>query len=171
MDGDLDQAVLSAQMALESAHGLADMLLTQDSGPLPTVPSGVPGMRFLSAGSEGARQRIAISPAMLDTELPRIQQAGGRLVIHGGPLFDTASTRLIAAKADATILMVRWASTPLSAIAEAAMVVREAGGVAAGVVLLDAVCKVSSAKLRRQSVWHQQDYPGWSGSQPLSADR
>ena len=73
-------------------------------------------------------------------------------------MFHSASTRLLAAKADATILAVRWAGTLLSAIAEAATIVREGCGLVAGIVLLDVDPKVVPTKRWSRTMRH------WSGS-------
>lgn len=146
VDGALDQAALSVQLGLEHALGLADILLAQDAGPLPTVPSGVSGMRFLSAGSDIARRGMFLSASMLDSELPRLREVCERIVIHGEPMLDTPSSRQLAAKADATVLIARWATTPLAAVAEAAAIVREAGGTVAGIILLDTDLKIAPAK-------------------------
>ena len=171
VDGDLEEAGLSAQLGLENAHGLADILLSRDAGPLPTVPSGTHGMRCLSAGSADARQHLLISAAVLDNELPRVRETCQRIVVHGGALSHSASARLLAAKADTTILAVRWAGTPLSAIAEAAAIVREAGGSVAGIVLLDVDPKVAPTKRRNRAVQHWSASPFSSGAAPIGHGR
>ena len=158
VDGDLEEVGISAQLGLDNAYGLADILLYRDAWPLPTDTSGTHGMCCLSAGSADARPHVLISAAMLDNEFPRVRESCKRIVVHGGPLFHSASTRLLAAKADATILAVRWAGTLLSAIAEAATIVREGCGLVAGIVLLDVDPKVVPTKRWSRTMRH------WSGS-------
>ena len=170
VDGALDHAALSVQLGLEHALGLADILLAEDAGPLPTVPSGINGMRFLCAGSDSARGRLIMSPSMLDNGLHRVREVCERIVIHGEPMLDTASSRLFAAKADATVLTVRWASTPLSAIAEAAAIVREAGGTVAGIILLDADLKAAPAKRGRRFERRWTGPPLQDGAAPRGYD-
>lgn len=136
-DGQVEGAVLSGQLGLRGAPGLADLLAGDDPGSVPTAPSGVDGLRFMGAGRETADFPRPLAPAAFDAVWRSIRAICPRLLIHGGPLLGAVEARMFAAQCDAVILVLPWGETPLSAVAEAAAVVQEAGGTVAGVVLVD----------------------------------
>lgn len=137
VDGQVEGAVLSGQLRLRDAPGLADLLAGDDARSVPTAPSGVDGLRFMSAGRETADFARPLAPEAFGGVWRSLQSICPRLLIHGGPLLGSVEARMFAAQCDAVILVLPWGETPMAAVAEAVAVVQDAGGTLAGVVLVD----------------------------------
>ncbi len=138
VDGEFANAAFSDRLGLGGANGLADVLGGEDIGPLPTAPSGIAGLRVLSAGSINARSRLPMSPSAFDARWTRIRDASPRIILHGGPVLAAPEARLLARRCDGVVLLARWADTPVAMIAEAAAAVRDAGGTIAGIIVTEA---------------------------------
>ena len=137
VDGQVEGAMLSRQLGLRDAPGLADLLAGDDAASVPTAPTGVDGLRVMSAGRETADFPRPPAPADFDGIWRAIQSLSPRVLVHGGPLLTAVEARLFAGQCDAVILVLPWGETPVAAVIDAAAVVREAGGTVAGVVLAD----------------------------------
>lgn len=128
---------LSAQLGLEGATGLAEVLAGDEIGPLPTAPSGIDSLRILAAGRGDPADTLAVAQAALEVKWERLRDGFAQIVVHGGPVLDSPAARLFAGQCDTVVLVARWDATPARLLVEAAAVVRENGGHVAGVVFLD----------------------------------
>ena len=87
---------------------------------------------------DGVGMEAMMTAAALDAVWRRLGDTGSRLILHGGPVLGSATARRVAGKAAATVLVAHWSDLEGDAVAEAAAVIREAGGRVAGVVLMEA---------------------------------
>lgn len=91
-----------------------------------------------------------IDGAGMDRLLEQLRSKFDIVILDLAPTLAIAEARLVAAKADACCLTVRWGTTPTSAAATALQMLEDAGANVIGAVL-------SQVDLKKQSAWSRND--------------
>jgi succinoglycan biosynthesis transport protein ExoP len=134
IDGDFWKAGGSAAFGLRAGAGLADLLEDKATLADVIVSDVAAGADVIPAGTFSRASLVAWIgglPKVLDS----VKERYDVIVIDAPPVLAVSEATLFASHADATVMAVRWASTPQDAVHIALKKLREAGAVVAGAVL------------------------------------
>lgn len=144
VDAGLRKPTLHGFFGLANGDGLAEWLAAGDPGqPLPLVTTGIAGLRLLPAGHTPAAVAGGAAAADLLTGdrsahlLALLRDEADFVVIDAPPLADYGDALAIAARADATLLLVRSGKTKRVAAQRAKDALDRVGARILGAVLTD----------------------------------
>lgn len=135
LDCDVRQTRFAGLLQVEDTPGLTDLLagLATDEQAIRIDP--LTGMRFITAGTHNANALgLFMSAAMVEL-LGRLRDRFDLVLLDAPPAQVMTDTRIIAHLADATLLCLRWQSTPLAVAEHALALLGEAGANVVGVAL------------------------------------
>jgi succinoglycan biosynthesis transport protein ExoP len=141
IDCDIRQPALGRMLLADDELGLTDLLAGQATDEQVIRCDTLSAMRFIAAGSRktagspgGGAFSLFTSDAMTSL-LDRLRARFDLVLLDVAPAQAMTDTRVIAGIADATLLCVRWQSTPIGVAEHALGLLGQAGANVAGVVL------------------------------------
>jgi succinoglycan biosynthesis transport protein ExoP len=135
VDCDIRQPSFGRLFQADSGFGLVDHLLGHAE--LDTVISNDPltGMNYIAAGSAESNTLGLFRSEPMAKALQSLQDNYDLVLLDAPPAFAMADARVIAGIADATLMCIRWRSTPRSIVQNSLELLGDADAHVAGVVL------------------------------------
>jgi capsular exopolysaccharide synthesis family protein len=119
IDGDFAKPMISHKLAAPGTDGLIEVLKGSARFEDAVVQDSTPGLDILPIRhSPGDAAEIIVGPGMTGL-LERARQTYDCIVIDTAPVLPIASSRILAAMADAVVFVARWRHTPDHAVAAA----------------------------------------------------
>jgi Mrp family chromosome partitioning ATPase len=138
IEGDVLKPALARVLGVKSGIGLADILADRDVAPMDAV-SPTPVDKVFMVASRNARDDDILARSIdLANVVHDLAARFDRTIIDASPVLATADAGLLAAAAEATILVVRSGRTTFDEVTDALHVLRSAGIDVVGTVLTDA---------------------------------
>lgn len=135
IDGDLRRRQLTSAFRIPVGVGLVEVLegaATLEQALQLDVPSGA---KLLLLSEKAAPTADLFNTPALEALFQQLREEFDFIIIDTAPVLAVAETRAIAAKADATVFLVRWSKTPKQAAGAALDLLLSAGAFVAGVCL------------------------------------
>ena len=135
VDCDLRRRSLKDVLGLEPPLGLLQVLMGEADWRQAIYVDEASGMHLLPLKDSSFTPRDVFGSNGMDKLVGELRGAYDLIVLDCAPILAVAETRIIAAMADANILVARWEKTPARAVRFALQQARESGAKNAGVVL------------------------------------
>jgi capsular exopolysaccharide synthesis family protein len=135
LDCDVRQTSFAAALHAEPVPGLTDLLAGQVTDAQVLRADPLTGMLFIAAGSPNANTLGLFMSEAMARLLQRLRETHDLVLLDAPPAQAMTDTRVIAHIADATLLCLRWHSTPLAIAEHALALLGEAGANVVGVAL------------------------------------
>lgn len=135
VDCDLRRRNVNRLLGVEPEVGLVEVLTgkaTLDQALMLDTPSGA---SVLPLTSNSFTPRDIFGEAGMDALLTELRSRFDLVILDTAPVLAVADTRVLAAKADATIFLARWRKTPEKAIGTGIRLLQNAGATVTGVAL------------------------------------
>lgn len=135
IDADLRRPQMHSRLGLAVTPGLVELLTGETTLDEVIHHDEASGADVIPVGKTSPNAAELLNSDRLEKFLELISQDYDLVILDSPPSMAVADARVLAHLADATILVVRWATTPREVVAMAAKQIHEAGGNIAGVVL------------------------------------
>lgn len=132
---DLRQPSFARRLDGNPAPGLAEILRGEAEWRDTVQDDPITGMAFIAAGKLGGDVLGLFLTEAMDTLMNKVRQAYDLVLLDAPPVQAMTEARVVAAAADATLLCVRWRSTPRSTLLNALEMLRDARAKVVGTVL------------------------------------
>lgn len=133
---DFHRPSMARKLGIPSRYGLSEMLddrLASDDHPV--IGAVRPSLDVILAGEGGGDAHELLSSERMDDLLAVARDHYDLIVLDTPPLLPTADAISLARHADATLLVVRWETTPRAAVQDAVRLLREGDARLLGAVL------------------------------------
>jgi capsular exopolysaccharide synthesis family protein len=137
VEGDPRQATIAKMADVESTAGLADVLAEREALDDAVHPTSYPDLWVLASNTAAAPEHH-FGTAVLPATLEKVSANFEHVIIDGPPALATIDAGLLAAAADATVLVVRAGHSRVDEVEAALDNLRAAGGNVIGTVLTGA---------------------------------
>jgi capsular exopolysaccharide synthesis family protein len=135
IDGDLRRSAVHRTLGLKPTPGLVEVLSGQSTIDQALQVSSTSGLYVLVAGNQPANPVDLLSSQNFKNLLDGLRSEADFVVIDSPPLAAVSDARMLAALADKTVFIVRWASTRRETVLMSVRQLRAAGADLAGVIL------------------------------------
>jgi capsular exopolysaccharide synthesis family protein len=135
LDCDVRQPSFGRLLLADGEVGLTDLLAGNATDEQVIRQDPLTGMRFIAAGSPEANAFALFMSEAMARLLQRLRAQFDLVLLDAPPAQAMTDTRVIAGIADATLLCLRWRSTPLAVAENALALLNEAGANVVGVAL------------------------------------
>jgi Mrp family chromosome partitioning ATPase len=135
VDCDLRRSSLDQIIGRRAKVGLLDVLSGRATVDQALILDEASGAYFLPVGASSQAQKSVFDSPSMDRLLAELRQRFALVVLDGPPVLALADARLIAQKADTTIVLSRWRQTPRKAVEDAMRALADADAVVAGLSL------------------------------------
>lgn len=135
LDCDVRQTSFAAALHADATPGLTDLLAGQVTDAQVIRADPLTGMRFIAAGTPNANALGLFMSEAMARLLQRLRETHDLVLLDAPPAQAMTDTRVIAHIADATLLCLRWHSTPQAIAEHALALLGEAGANVVGVAL------------------------------------
>jgi succinoglycan biosynthesis transport protein ExoP len=135
LDCDVRQPSFGRLLLADGEAGLTDLLAGNATDEQVIRQDPLTGMRFIAAGSQEANAFALFMSEAMARLLQRLRAQFDLVLLDAPPAQAMTDTRVIAGIADATLLCLRWRSTPLGVAENALALLNEAGANVVGVAL------------------------------------
>jgi len=135
LDCDVRQPSFGRLLQADGELGLTDLLAGHATDEQVIRQDVLSGMRYIAAGSPEANAFTLFMSEAMARLLQRLREQFDLVLLDAPPAQAMTDTRVIAGIADATLLCVRWRSTPLAVAEHALALLGEAGANVIGVAL------------------------------------
>ncbi|WP_340264315.1 GumC family protein [Sphingobium mellinum] len=135
IDADMRRPRQHELFGLAPAHGISEVMTGQAKVDDVIVDSGTPGIRLLPGAAIPPNPAELLSTTSLDVLLASVQGHYDTVLIDAPPILGPPDTLLIAAKAQATVLVVEWGRNHHGGLRVAVDRLRRAGAAIVGAVL------------------------------------
>ena len=146
VDCDIRQPALGRLLQADGNLGLVDCLLGHAQLPDILRPDPITPMHYMPAGAPEANSLGLLMSDAMAAMLATLRQDYDLVLLDAPPACAMADARIVARLADATLLCLRWSSTPRRVVENSLALLREAQAKIVGVVLtrVDAAVHVRS---------------------------
>lgn len=135
IDADMRRPRQHGLFGITPDRGLSEVMTGQAKPEDVTVPSGIPGVSLLPSGAIPPNPAELLSTSALDVLLANVQGGYDTVLIDAPPILGVPDTSLLAAKAEAAVLIVEWGRNHHGGLRVAVDRLRRAGGAIIGAVL------------------------------------
>ena len=135
IDGDPRRRGATRMLGLNPPAGLAEVLHGAAAWRNLVVLDPATGLQVLPMAALGLAADDAFATPAMDALLAELRQAFDLILIDTAPMLVLTDARILAAKADAVLLLARWRRTPARAVASAARLLHPVGARLLGVCL------------------------------------
>jgi capsular exopolysaccharide synthesis family protein len=135
LDCDVRQPSFGRLLLADGEAGLTDLLAGNATDEQVIRQDPLTGMRFIAAGSPEANAFSLFMSEAMARLLQRLREQFDLVLLDAPPAQAMTDTRVISGIADATLLCLRWRSTPLAVAENALALLNEAGANVVGVAL------------------------------------
>ena len=135
LDCDVRQPSFGRLLQADGELGLTDLLAGHATDEQVIRQDLLSGMRYIAAGSPEANAFSLFMSEAMARLLQRLREEFDLVLLDAPPAQAMTDTRVIAGIADATLLCVRWRSTPIGVAEHAVALLGEAGANVVGVAL------------------------------------
>ncbi|GAW41060.1 Tyrosine-protein kinase etk [Brevundimonas sp. SH203] len=135
IDGDPRRRGATRMLGLDPSVGLAEVLHGAAAWRNIVVIDPASGLQVLPLSASGLSADDAFATPPMDALLTELRQTFDLILIDTAPVLVLTDARILAAKADAVLLLARWRRTPARAVASAARALRPTGARLLGVCL------------------------------------
>lgn len=135
IDGDMRRPRQHSLFGLTPERGISEVMTGQAKAEDVIVPTGTAGVSLLPSGAIPPNPAELLSTPSLDVLLAGVQDRYDTVLIDAPPILGQPDTSLLAAKAQATVLVVEWGRNHHGGLRVAADRLRRAGGAIIGAVL------------------------------------
>ncbi|HJT39629.1 MAG TPA: polysaccharide biosynthesis tyrosine autokinase [Sphingobium sp.] len=135
IDGDMRRPRQHSLFHVTPERGISEVMTGQARIEDVIVASGAPGVSLLPSGAIPPNPAELLSTAALDVLLAGVQDRFDTVLIDAPPILGLPDTVLLAAKAQATVLVVEWGRNHHGGLRVAVDRLRRAGGAIIGAVL------------------------------------
>lgn len=135
LDCDVRQPAFGRLLQADGELGLTDLLAGHATDEQVIRQDPLSGMHYIAAGSAEANAFSLFMSEAMARLLQRLRARFDLVLLDAPPALAMTDTRVIAAIADATLLCLRWRSTPLAVAENALALLGEAGANVIGVAL------------------------------------
>ncbi|MCK0531090.1 polysaccharide biosynthesis tyrosine autokinase [Sphingobium sp. MAH-33] len=135
IDADMRRPRQHGLFGITPDRGLSEVMTGQAKPEDVTVQSGIPGVSLLPSGAIPPNPAELLSTSALDVLLANVQGGYDTVLIDAPPILGVPDTSLLAAKAEAAVLIVEWGRNHHGGLRVAVDRLRRAGGAIIGAVL------------------------------------
>nr|WP_236575013.1 MULTISPECIES: polysaccharide biosynthesis tyrosine autokinase [unclassified Sphingobium] len=135
IDADMRRPRQHGLFGITPDRGLSEVMTGQAKPENVTVQSGIPGVSLLPSGAIPPNPAELLSTSALDVLLANVQGGYDTVLIDAPPILGVPDTSLLAAKAEAAVLIVEWGRNHHGGLRVAVDRLRRAGGAIIGAVL------------------------------------
>lgn len=135
IDADMRRPRQQGLFGVTAERGLSEVMTGQAKPEEVSVGSGTPGVSLLPSGAIPPNPAELLSTSALDVLLANVQGGYDTVLIDAPPILGVPDTSLLAAKAEATVLIVEWGRNHHGGLRVAVDRLRRAGGAIIGAVL------------------------------------
>ena len=135
IDADMRRPRQHGLFGITPDRGLSEVMTGQAKPEEVTVQSGIPGVSLLPSGAIPPNPAELLSTSALDVLLANVQGGYDTVLIDAPPILGVPDTSLLAAKAEAAVLIVEWGRNHHGGLRVAVDRLRRAGGAIIGAVL------------------------------------
>lgn len=135
IDGDMRRPVQHSLFRLTPARGISEVLTGQASAEETIIDSGVPGVFLLPCGAVPPNPAELLATPALDALLASVRDAYDTVLIDAPPILGLGDTPLLAARVQASLLVVEWGRNHHGGLRAAVERLRQAGGTLIGAIL------------------------------------
>ncbi|MET0249351.1 MAG: polysaccharide biosynthesis tyrosine autokinase [Sphingobium sp.] len=135
MDADMRRPVQHNLFRLMPAHGISEVLTGQASPKDVIVESSVQGLSIMPCGAMPPNPAELLSTTVLDRLLAQVQADYDTVLIDAPPILSMADAPLLAAKAQATVMVIEWGRNHHGGLRVAVDRLRRAGATIVGAIL------------------------------------
>ena len=144
IDGDPRRRGATRMLGLNPPAGLAEVLHGAAAWRNLVVLDPASGLQVLPLAASGLSADDVFATPAVDALLAELRQAFDLILIDTAPVLVLTDARVLAAKADAVLLLARWRRTPARAVASAARLLHPAGARLLGVCLTQVDARVQA---------------------------
>lgn len=135
IDGDMRRPVQHSLFRLTPARGISEVLTGQASAEETIIDSSVPGVFLLPCGAVPPNPAELLATPALDALLASVRDAYDTVLIDAPPILGLGDTPLLAARVQASLLVVEWGRNHHGGLRAAVERLRQAGGTLIGAIL------------------------------------
>lgn len=135
VDGDMRRPVQHSLFRLPPGRGISEVLTGQAGVPDVIIDSGITGVSLLPCGAVPPNPAELLATHALDALLTAVRDSYDTVLIDAPPILEQADTVLLAAKAQASLLVVEWGRNHHGGLRVAVERLRRAGGAIVGAIL------------------------------------
>tara|TARA_R110000868_G_scaffold205436_8_gene453991 strand:- start:12384 stop:14477 length:2094 start_codon:yes stop_codon:yes gene_type:complete len=135
IDGDMRRPVQHSLFRVTPARGISEVLTGQASAQESIIDSGVPGVFLLPCGAVPPNPAELLATPALDALLDSVRDAYDTVLIDAPPILGLGDTPLLAARVQASLLVVEWGRNHHGGLRAAVERLRQAGGTLIGAIL------------------------------------
>lgn len=135
VDCDMRRPKQHSLFRLTPGKGISEVMTGQAGADEAIANSGLPGLSVLPCGAMPPNPAELLSASALDTLLADLQESYDSVLIDAPPILGLSDAPLLAAKAQATVLIVEWGRNHHGGLRVAVDRMRSAGGALLGAIL------------------------------------
>ncbi|MEG8220871.1 polysaccharide biosynthesis tyrosine autokinase [Sphingomonas sp. HH69] len=135
IDGDMRRPVQHSLFRVTPARGISEVLTGQATAQESIIDSGVPGVFLLPCGAVPPNPAELLATPALDALLDSVRDAYDTVLIDAPPILGLGDTPLLAARVQASLLVVEWGRNHHGGLRAAVERLRQAGGTLIGAIL------------------------------------
>ena len=135
IDGDMRRPVQHSLFRVTPARGISEVLTGQATAQESIIDSGVPGVFLLPCGAVPPNPAELLATPALDALLDAVRDQYDTVLIDAPPILGLGDTPLLAARVQASLLVVEWGRNHHGGLRAAVERLRQAGGTLIGAIL------------------------------------
>jgi capsular exopolysaccharide synthesis family protein len=163
VDCDLRRRSLDEFLDRKAEVGLLEVLDGKASLEAALVRDAASGAFILPLGTMTAPHRDVFNSPNMDRLLDRLRERFDLVLLDAPPVLTLADARVLAQKADVTLLLARWRTTPKGAVEAAMLELAAVGAVLAGIALTQVDLR-QERKPRYGGGYYDSSYEGYFGN-------
>ena len=158
IDGDPRRRGATRMLGLDPAMGLAEVLHGAAAWRNIVVVDPASGLQVLPLSASGLSADDAFAAPPMDALLAELRQVFDLILIDTAPVLVLTDARILAAKADAVLLLARWRRTPAHAVVSAARLLHPSGARLLGVCLTQVDARAQARQGQGYGVYPHDAY-------------
>jgi exopolysaccharide transport family protein len=158
IDGDPRRRGATRMLGLDPSAGLAEVLHGVAAWRNIVVVDPASGLEVLPLAASGLSADDAFAAPPMDALLAELRQVFDLILIDTAPVLVLTDARILAAKADAVLLLARWRRTPARAVASAARLLHPSGARLLGVCLTQVDARAQARQGHSYGVYPHDAY-------------
>mgnify|MGYP001091020756 CR=1 FL=1 len=144
VDLDLHRPALHEPVGVPLEPGITDVLSGRADLEAAIHDTGIPGLQFISAGSQYQQRADILGVQSAEAVFERISESAEFIIVDSAPVLDFAVSQELARMVDMCIVVAR-ARRGIAAVVGACEMLEDVGGVVAGIVVNDILPEDSTA--------------------------